>query len=116
MFVESFSRLKNYFKGLGSASVRLISASFPPDSSGGGMSKMFATMCGGRISIWDIEKVSDSYNIVKKSLDIKSILTYTWCFPHDLYLLDNNADMFKVDTVNITTNRMIMDKGSLQKK
>ena len=71
---------------------------------------MFATMCGGRISIWDIEKVSDSYNIVKKSLDIKSILTYTWCFPHDLYLLDNNADMFKVDTVNITTNRMIMDK------
>ena len=95
--------------GPNSAGLGLISAAFPPDTSGGGTAKMFAAMWGGRVSIWDIEKVSDSYNIVKKSLDVESILTFTWIFPNDLYLLDKNANIFKVDTANISTSKMQLD-------
>ena len=102
--------LSTELEGPSSASVKTISAAFPPDTSGGGMSKMFASMWGGKVSIWDIEKVSNSFNIVKKSLDLESILTFTWIFPHDLYLLDKRGNIYNVDTVNISTNKLIVDK------
>ena len=92
-----------------SANVKIISAAFPPDASGGGVAKMFATLWAGKICIWDIEKVSDSFNIVKKSLSVNSILSFTWCFPHDLFLLNNSGDIFKVDTSNIVANKMKVD-------
>ena len=102
--------LSTGLEGPSSASVKIISAAFPPDNSGGGTSKMFTSLWGGKISIWDIEKVSQSFNIVKKSLDLDSILTFTWIFPHDLYLLDKRGNMYKVDTVNISADKLNLDK------
>ena len=94
ILLDSYAIFVDYKEILGptSTSVKLITSAFPPDSSGGGMSKMFASMWAGRLSIWDIEKVSDSFNIVKKSLDTDDILSFTWCFPHDLYILDKKVD------------------------
>ena len=98
--------------GPSSSNIKLISTSFPPDS-GGGMSKTFVTLWSGKISAWDIEKVSESYNIVKKTLDVDNILSYTWIFPSDLYLLSSEAKIFRVDTTNTSVREMVIDEALL---
>lgn len=95
-------------EGPSSANVKLISSAFPPDS-GIGMSKMFLSLWAGKISVWDIEKVSDSYNIKKNNLDLENIVTFTWAFPSDVYLLAKTADMYRVDPTTKTVYQMILD-------
>ena len=99
--------------GPSSSNIKVITTSFPPDS-GAGMSKTFATLWSGRISVWDIEKVSESYNIVKKTIDVENILSYTWCFPSDLYLLSSEAKIYRVDTSNIAVTQMETDETLLE--
>ena len=100
--------------GPSSSNMKVITTSFPPDT-GAGMSKTFATLWSGRISVWDIEKVSESYNIVKKTMEVENILSYTWCFPSDLYLLSSQAKIYRVDTANIAVSEMETEEGLVER-
>ena len=99
-------------EGPASASVKLISSAFPPDS-GAGMAKMFLTMWAGRAALWDIEKVSASYNIARTELTVGTgrVIAFTWLFPADCYLLDNNAAVWRLDPASKEVTQLLLDLG-----